>query len=172
MPKPLHGVEVSMEYYLKQRVKIHEGHWLWTRCCTRGYGRFEHNGVMVQAHIMSYLTFVGPIPADKPLVLHKRGICHIRKCINPDHLYVGTPQDNMDDMVADERCGGGRPPTIPDDTVRLIREMCAGGILQKVVAAELGISQQHVSRIVNHEARSLIKHEPGICSTEPRSESR
>jgi hypothetical protein len=146
---------MDMEFYLKRRVKIHEGHWLWARARTgEGYGSFRFKGEMVKAHRMSYLTFVGPIPEDKPFVLHKRGVCHIRHCINPDHLYVGTAQDNMDDLMADGRHSNGTSNTqYSDEIIKTVRQRCAMGELQQDVARDFGMSQQHVSRIVNHKRR-------------------
>lgn len=46
------------------------------------------------AHRLSYVHHNGPIPDDID-VLHK---CDVRNCINPEHLFVGTHQDNMIDM--------------------------------------------------------------------------
>ena len=38
---------------------------------------------------------------EKPLALHKPGICHNPSCINIDHLYAGTRKDNMADRELD-----------------------------------------------------------------------
>ena len=59
-----------------------------------GYGNFSRGGD--KSHRYSYSLLVGPIPLSLH-VLHK---CNNRKCVNPKHLYVGTHQQNMQDMAA------------------------------------------------------------------------
>jgi hypothetical protein len=72
--------------------------WLWTGQTNKdGYGLFSPGSK--RAHKMSWLLFKGPI--DKGLlVLHK---CDTRNCVNPDHLFLGTHQDNADDMLSKNR---------------------------------------------------------------------
>lgn len=65
-----------------------------------GYGklRIGHNKDF-SAHRISFLAFKGEIPA-KMCVLHK---CDVRICVNPNHLFIGTKQDNSRDMVNKNR---------------------------------------------------------------------
>ena len=49
----------------------------------------------VCAYRFSYVHFIGAVP-DGMFVCHR---CHNGLCVNPDHLYVGTPQQNTDDMM-------------------------------------------------------------------------
>lgn len=53
-------------------------------------------GWVMPAHRASWLLHVGPIP-NGLWVLHK---CAVKGCINPEHLYVGTPSDNGKDRWA------------------------------------------------------------------------
>lgn len=80
--------------------------WEWALSKDRvGYGRlkvqegsrslFRHTS----AHRYAYEIWVGPIP-DGACVLHR---CDNRACINPEHLFLGTQQDNMRDMHAKGR---------------------------------------------------------------------
>jgi len=64
-----------------------------------GYGKLGIKGRPTSAHRLSYEINIGPIP-DGLCVLHK---CNNPACVNPIHLYVGTPQDNMNDMVIASR---------------------------------------------------------------------
>jgi hypothetical protein len=60
-----------------------------------GYGKVRVLGRHLVAHRLAYETFVGPIP-DGLLVCHH---CDTPRCIRPEHLFLGTPRDNMLDMV-------------------------------------------------------------------------
>lgn len=67
------------------------GCWVWTAYKDpNGYGRFYHGKL---CHRISYEINVGPI--DKGLCICHH--CDNPGCVNPDHLFVGTHQDNMDD---------------------------------------------------------------------------
>lgn len=72
------------------------GCWIWTGSKnTGGHGQFTVCGKCITAHRVSYELYIGPIP-EGMWVLHK---CDNPPCQNPDHLFLGTRQDNVDDMV-------------------------------------------------------------------------
>jgi len=76
--------------------------WVWPKglfAKTR-YGQFAiDKNTPEYAHRMSHRVFNGPTP-DGFYVCHK---CDNPVCFNPDHLFLGTPQDNVDDMFAKGR---------------------------------------------------------------------
>lgn len=73
------------------------GCWLWTAAADpKGYGRFRLKGGRkgALAHRFAYELAYGPIPAGMN-ALHK---CDTPSCVNPDHIFLGTLQDNVRDM--------------------------------------------------------------------------
>lgn len=69
----------------------------------KGYGHFRKGTGVLKAHRASYELFCGPIP-DGLLVLHR---CDNPTCVNPDHLFLGTNDDNMADRQAKTRQARG-----------------------------------------------------------------
>jgi len=73
------------------------GCWLWNASVDDcGYGKFtiKRTGKYLRAHRVSWELFIGEIPSDKQ-INHK---CHVPSCVNPNHLYLGTQQQNIKDM--------------------------------------------------------------------------
>ena len=77
--------------------------WLWTGKLDKdGYGHTSlhgRNSNPIGSHRRSYELFKGEIE-NNLFVCHS---CDIRHCVNPNHLFLGTTQDNMNDMCAKER---------------------------------------------------------------------
>ena len=106
-----------------------------------GYGSFWFDGRVQPAHRVSWMMFRGSIP-DGLYVLHR---CDNRKCVNPEHLFLGTHQDNMDDMLAKGRKaflpGESSPRSkLTEADVVVIRSL-RGHVSQRILAKRFGVSK-------------------------------
>lgn len=73
---------------------------LWPKGVTSaGYGSHWHEGKRKQAHRVAWEQEHGPIPEGLH-VLHK---CDVKRCVNVEHLFLGTHVDNMKDMAVKGR---------------------------------------------------------------------
>lgn len=74
--------------------------WIWLGAVSSGgHGSTAAHGKSISAHRLAYQLLVGPIP-DGAFVCHR---CDERLCVNPTHLFIGTRQDNVDDMMTKGR---------------------------------------------------------------------
>lgn len=77
--------------------------WLWTKTkFSNGYGKISYKKTHIGAHRASWIAFRGEIPKGM-FVLHS---CDVRGCVNPDHLFLGSHKDNMEDMRNKGRAKG------------------------------------------------------------------
>jgi hypothetical protein len=91
-------------FHTKYKVNSSSGCWEWTdHVHGNGYGQFHvtTDGIQkkLRAHRFSYRQLVGSLPDDM-MVLHR---CDNRRCVNPDHLFLGDASDNMLDCVSKGR---------------------------------------------------------------------
>ena len=134
----------------------------WTaRCNAGGYGAFSIFTRPTGAHKAAYRLFNGPIPAGMQ-VLHK---CDNRKCILPDHLFLGTISDNMRDKFLKGRCACGDKngtrthperllrgedrwnAKLTEHDVRKIRTSLTGGVSQRLLARQFNVDRGSIAAI-------------------------
>lgn len=131
--------------------------WIWIGgFSSKGYGSFWWKGRPWKAHRVAYSIFKGRIPKGL-FILHK---CDNPACVRPKHLFAGTNQDNMDDMM---RKGRYRPhgrggmkgshhvfAKLSDKQVEEIRAI--EGMTQKEIAEIYGVDRSRISCIRNHKS--------------------
>jgi hypothetical protein len=117
--------------------------WIWQGSFhSQGYGQIRCSEINDLVHRVAYREFVGPIPEGLFCLHH----CDNPPCINPEHLYVGTQQENVDDMwergraVIYDRTGSLHPRArLNEDDVRDILQALCQGESQRVIANERGL---------------------------------
>jgi hypothetical protein len=97
-------MKISQDERFWKYVEKGDGCWTWNGSIgSAGYGQIYYNGKVSKAHRVSYEINKGPIP-DGLWVLHE---CDNPACVNPDHLHVGTAQDNSDEKIKRGRANWG-----------------------------------------------------------------
>ena len=155
--------------------------WNWTGTLNAyGYGVMTIAKRLVFAHRLSWELAHGPVPEGRS-VLHR---CDNRRCVNPDHLFVGTRAENAADRVAKGRTASGdrngartRPDRNPaklyperlrrgeanpasrltEAVVREIRARHAAGETKAEIGRALGLPRGHVGRIVDRRSWAHVE---------------
>jgi len=123
--------------------------WLWTGFLDR-YGYFPHQGKRYGAHRFSWELFFGKIPSGL-FVLHK---CDNPACVNPDHLFLGTQKENMEDMVNKGRSGkkpkygkNNHMSVLNEVAVREIRSL-DGTFSRRELSEKYGVTRQAIGEVI------------------------
>jgi hypothetical protein len=137
-------------------VRKTRGCWYWTGATTYGgYGVIQsgpRGGKLLRAHRLSWRIHYGDFDESLALCHH----CDNPSCVRPDHLFLGSHSDNMQDMLAKGRAGterahgtGHHAAKLTDDSVRAIRAAyAAGGSSLNALAARYGVSKKTILNVV------------------------
>lgn len=126
--------------------------WKWTgnlSSHSSPYGQFRFNKRNGRAYKFSYLAFKGNIPEGE-LIRHK---CNNTICVNPDHLELGTPLDNSQDMVRagrQEKGSARHSAKITEETAYKVKELLDQGhgpLAVSRLLSHLGVSQKIAGNI-------------------------
>lgn len=121
--------------------------WEWTGNCAKGYGKIGiggKHGATLPTHRVSWEIHHGLIP-EGLWVLHK---CDNPKCVNPNHLFLGTASDNAKDMAAKNRNKNGTTKLTVENVVQ-IRSM--NQLPHGKIAAIFSVSRPTISRILSEK---------------------
>lgn len=146
--RKMEGEEEELEKFLS-RIQVSGECWEWIgkgNCF--GYGRMTFLGEHgVRAHRVSWMLFCGDIPSGRILVCHR---CDNPKCVNPDHLFLGTDDDNQKD-----KCRKRRQPEgvshwkhrFTNDDIREIRRLRHQGKKLREIAVRFNTDPSSVRHI-------------------------
>lgn len=116
--------------------------WIWQGpVSTNGYGNIHFQRKTVSAHKFSYERFIGPVPAGMK-ICHR---CDTPLCVNPEHFFLGTHRQNMDDMLAK---GRKRNKALTREKVEEIRKAYANGVSAKKLAEQYGVNARTITHAV------------------------
>ena len=119
----------------------------------QGYGQFGYNGKIQKAHRVSWQIHRGEIPAG----IHVLHTCDNRGCVNLDHLWLGTDQDNTDDMFSKGRGIKAKGENhykskLTWEKVESIRIRYAdGGVTMEELAKEFEVTSANIYHIVHYK---------------------
>lgn len=154
MANPTFKIPRDREYVIERSIpEPNSGCWLWTQAWTpTGYGQCHNRN----ASRVSFEAHFGEVP-DGLYVLHR---CDTRACVNPDHLFLGTPQDNSRDMVSKGRHANNCKPKL---TAAQVIEIRASPGSQAAIARRFGVTQANVSFIKRRVTWSTIPDDTPGC---------
>ena len=148
---------IHNRFWAKVTKQSAQGCWEWTgHCLVNGYGWFSvKSGLSRGAHRVSACMSGLLASLDSKLhVLHK---CDNPKCVNPDHLFVGTNGDNVADRVSKGRTGwkvqfgasNGRAKLVKSQ-ILFIRGLYESGMFsQSQLGQAFGVGQPAIHKIVH-----------------------
>lgn len=134
------------------------GCWEYTGCkYPTGYGHinttildraYNHRGY---AHRLSYAIVNGRIPYGACVLHH----CDNPSCVKPDHLYLGTQKQNMEDRERKGR-GGWRKPRLTEEEVNTIQMQARNGIPKEEIAKMWDRCWMCIHRVVTGKSYSRV----------------
>jgi hypothetical protein len=144
----MRAIHLSVDYFRDRSNFRENGCWEWRGATGgNGYGSMRSKGKTITPHRAVYKLLHGEIPAG----LHVCHRCDNRLCCNPDHLFLGTRSDNMQDCLtkgrfktpfgAGERAGRAK---LTNEQAKAIRNDPRP---HRVIAAEYGVDKSAIGHL-------------------------
>lgn len=120
------------------------GCWLWIGGTYKnGYGVFQNKS----AHRTAWKIYKGPIP-NGMCVLHK---CDVNPCVNPNHLFLGTIQDNINDKCKKKHHQYGEKHHMAKLTEQEVKAIRQDNRTHEKISNDFPVSRRMISRIKSNE---------------------
>lgn len=136
-------------YIEDQVIKQENGCWEWPGGTSQRYPLTSVGNKSIRLNRFAWETYKGKIPEGMN-VLHT---CDNPRCINPEHLWLGTQQENIHDMLEKGRGQKGLrcPKLTPADVVAMKERFNAGGCTYRGLAREYGVDVRWMRGIMQGE---------------------
>ena len=149
-------IQDAKDFLLSRVVKKENGCWEYTKITKQRYGYICFKGKHDSAHRFSYIVHHGAIPYNM-IICHK---CDNPPCVNPDHLFLGTHKENMQDMINKKRQNivrGERQgkSILNENKVIEIRKLLSAGETCTVIAKKFNVGRGAIRGI---ETNATWKH--------------
>lgn len=147
----------SPEVRFWEKVNKTEDCWEWQGFVDNmGYGRFNEQGNSFTTHRASWEFTNGRITGGL-WVLHK---CDNRRCVRPEHLFLGTPLENIADMLGKKRHYTGphpwKSPLVAAQVVE-IRKLRGDGTPAKDIATKFGVSTTCIYDVIHRRSWAHVE---------------
>lgn len=121
-----------------------DGCWIWNAATDpKGYGAFRYEGKTQIASRVSYQLYKGNVPSG----LHVLHTCDNPSCVNPDHLFLGTNDDNVEDRKSKGRRVGRLKVLDPKQLEELIAMLGKGDLSYREISRRTSISRETIRRV-------------------------
>lgn len=153
-------MKVPKEISFWRHVQKEEGCWLWRGSLNwRGYGQCAGKG----AHRISWEVHHGKIPTGL-MICHK---CDNPACVNPEHLFAATHQDNMDDRSKKLRHAFGEKHGMHKLTYGMIKFIRSSKLRTDELAKMFKVNCSTINRIKKEDSWNISHCEGSKFPAEP-----
>ena len=139
-----------MKDKIQKNISINDSEcWIWRGAKHRqGYGNISFNKKNQLLHRVAWQIYKGDIPGNL-LVCHK---CDVTSCCNPEHLFLGTQQDNVDDAVTkkkfEKRAKLKRRNKLNYEQVQEIKKLHSLGSTRKELREKFSVGETCIAKIL------------------------